>query len=105
MVAKFQQELREGLEEVEERFAKGDCDVGMRKRCKTYRVYRFVREEVGTKMLTGKKNVSSGEYIEKVYQAIKEGKIGNVIVACINLCFGERVDMPELIFYHNKLTI
>ncbi|KAF3332256.1 Translocon-associated protein subunit alpha [Carex littledalei] len=35
-------ELREGLEEVEERIAKGDCDVGMRKRCKTYRVYRFV---------------------------------------------------------------
>lgn len=75
------------MEEVEERLAKGDCDVGMRKRCKTYRLYQFVREEVGTKILTGEKKVSSGE---KVYEAIKEGKIGNVIVSCINLCFGER---------------
>lgn len=87
MVRKFQEELREALEDelakARERFAKGDHVVGMRiKKCKTYAVYLFVREEVGTEMLTGEKKVSPGEYIEKVYEAIKEGKIAGVIVDC-----------------------
>jgi phenylalanine ammonia-lyase len=88
MVPKFQEELQKGLEvelaRARERFANGDYVVGMRiKKCKTYPVYRFVREEVGTEMLTGEKEVSPGEYIEKVYEAIKEGQIDGVIVECI----------------------
>ncbi|KAJ3691234.1 hypothetical protein LUZ61_020398 [Rhynchospora tenuis] len=88
MVPKYQEELIERLEDevakAREQFAKGDYAVGMRiKKCKTYPVYRFVREEVGTEMLTGEKNVSPGEYIEKVYDAIKEGKIDGVIIDCI----------------------
>ncbi|XP_072978935.1 phenylalanine ammonia-lyase 2-like [Typha angustifolia] len=87
-IPKFQEELRERLkEEVEkarERFANGDFIVGSRiRKCRTYPVYKFVREEVGTEMLTGEKKVSPGEYIEKVYEAIGEGKLGGVILGCV----------------------
>nr|WHA03737.1 phenylalanine ammonia-lyase 4 [Musa acuminata] len=87
-IPKFQEELGSALNEeiakARERFGRGDFIVGSRiKKCRTYPVYNFVREEVGTELLTGEKKVSPGEYIEKVYEAMEEGKIGEVVVKCV----------------------
>ncbi|KAG1334243.1 phenylalanine ammonia-lyase [Cocos nucifera] len=87
-IPEFQEELNQRLREevgkARERFAKGDFLVGNRiKKCRTCPVYRLVREELGTELLTGEKKVSPGEYIEKVYQAIGEGKVGSVVLECV----------------------
>ncbi|EXB38906.1 Phenylalanine ammonia-lyase [Morus notabilis] len=51
--------------------------------CRTYPVYSFLRSEVGTELLSGAKRVSPGEAIEKVYEAINEGKLGDVLLKCL----------------------
>lgn len=54
-------------------------------KCRTYHIYKFVRSEVGTKVLTGVRNISPGEDIEKVYEAINEGKLADVLMNCLSL--------------------
>nr|AKN79307.1 phenylalanine ammonia-lyase 1 [Betula platyphylla] len=76
--------LGEEVVKARDRFEKGDFPMPNRiKKCRTYPIYRFVRTEVGTTLLTGAKKVSPGEDIEKVYEAINGGKLGDVVVKCL----------------------
>ncbi|KAL4195904.1 hypothetical protein AMTRI_Chr04g243370 [Amborella trichopoda] len=89
----FQEELkarlREEIPKARERFDAGDFPVPNRiKRCRTYPVYKFVRSEMGTAFLSGTKKVSPGEEIEKVYEGISEGKLGNVLLQCLSFWNG-----------------
>ncbi|RVX05444.1 Phenylalanine ammonia-lyase [Vitis vinifera] len=84
----FQEELKERLiEEISkarERFDNADFPIPNRiKKCRTYPIYGFVRKEVGTKLLSGENKVSPGEDIEKVYEAINDGKLGDVLMKCL----------------------
>ncbi|OAY85252.1 Phenylalanine ammonia-lyase [Ananas comosus] len=89
-IPQFQEELKRVLKEevgkAREGFtSKKDETLKSRiEKCRTYPVYRFVRAEVGTEMLTGEKRASPGEHIEKVYAAMGEkGRIGEVVVECV----------------------
>uniref|UniRef100_A0A5B7BBI9 Phenylalanine ammonia-lyase n=1 Tax=Davidia involucrata TaxID=16924 RepID=A0A5B7BBI9_DAVIN len=76
--------LGEAVQKGRQRFENGEFSVENRiKKCRTYPVYEFLREEVGTELLSGAKKVSPGEDIEKVYEAINEGKLGDVLINCL----------------------
>nr|DAD36599.1 TPA_asm: hypothetical protein HUJ06_007240 [Nelumbo nucifera] len=67
----FQEELKarlgEEVDQARERLDNGDFPIpNMIKKCRTYPIYRFVRTEVGTELLSGVKKVSPGEHIEKI---------------------------------------
>ncbi|KAK0570858.1 hypothetical protein LWI29_007588 [Acer saccharum] len=84
----FMEELKARLEEevskARERFDNEDFVIANRiKKCRTYPIYAFVRVEGGTELLSGAKKVSPGEDIEKVYEAINEGKLGDVLMKCL----------------------
>ena len=84
----FMEELKarlgEEVKKARERFDDGDFPIENRiKNCRTYPVYEFVRSEVGTELLSGEKRVSPGEDIEKVYEAINGGKLGEVVMKCL----------------------
>ncbi|XP_041009556.1 phenylalanine ammonia-lyase-like [Juglans microcarpa x Juglans regia] len=76
--------LGEEVAKARDRFENGDFPIANRiKKCRTYSIYRFVRSEVGTELLSGAKKVSPGEDIEKVYEAMNEGKVGDVLMKCL----------------------
>ncbi|KAI4377806.1 hypothetical protein MLD38_015381 [Melastoma candidum] len=83
----FLEELKGSLDE-EVPKARASFDQGERwvpntiENCRTFPVYRFVRNELGTALLSGAKRVSPGEEIEKVYHAIRDGKLGDVMMQC-----------------------
>ncbi|KAF2304070.1 hypothetical protein GH714_026861 [Hevea brasiliensis] len=84
----FMEELKARLEEevskARGRFDGGEFAIANRiKKCRTYPIYEFVRSEVGTELLSGEKKVSPGEDIEKVHEAINEGKLGEVLIKCL----------------------
>ncbi|KAI3832460.1 hypothetical protein MKW92_018030 [Papaver armeniacum] len=81
----FQNELKATLSyevtKAREKFNKGDFTIANRiKKCRTYPIYQFVRGQVGTKLLSGRKKIKD---IEKVYEAVNEGKLGDVLKKCL----------------------
>ncbi|KAG4141394.1 hypothetical protein ERO13_D06G073600v2 [Gossypium hirsutum] len=84
----FIEELKERLEEelpkARTKFGNGEFGIANRiEKCRSYPIYGFVRTEIGTQLLIGEKRVSPGEDIEKIYEAINEGKLGAVLMRCL----------------------
>jgi phenylalanine ammonia-lyase len=85
----FEEELKAGLNRavplIREAYDnKGLSSVPNRiTQCRTYPLYKFVRSELGTHLLSGLRTVSPGQEIEKVYDAICAGKLVGPLLDCI----------------------
>jgi phenylalanine ammonia-lyase len=97
----FEKELKASLDTVvpsirEAYDTKGYSSVPNRiENCRTYPLYKFVRSELGTQLLSGLKTVSPGQEIEKVYDAICEGKLVTPLLQCVQGWTGTPGPFPQ----------